>query len=324
MQRGSYARKSREGGANGRATWLAGAVVALFLSLWCGPAAAGGGAERLERNIRRIIDGRRATVGVAVGVDDELLLAVNDSVRFPLMSVFKVHVAVAALARMEREGIMPEEQTTVGRGWLREGTYSPLRDSLPGTFAVRISYRDLIRCTVSLSDNNTCDWLVEFAGGTERVDGFVRGLGIGDFEVVRTEHAMHERLESCYDNWSSPSSMVRLLRSVYSGEVLHGVWLEEFRRSMAATSTGADKLRAGVPAGVELGHKTGHSDRLADGVMIGDNDSGVFSLPDGRRCFVCVFIRDSAESDATNAAMTAEIAAAVYEFVASPRGGDSQ
>ena len=49
------------------------------------------------------------------------------------------------------------------------------------------------------------------------------------------------------------------------------------------------------------------SDRSPEGVKTGDNDAGVITLPDGRRCYLAVFIKDSAESDTVNAATIAGI-----------------
>ena len=63
-----------------------------------------------------------------------------------------------------------------------------------------------------------------------------------------------------------------------------------------------------------VAHKTGHSDRLPDGTMIGDADVGVIYMPDGRKCYVSVLIMDSKETDEVNAGVMAEIAGIVYRY----------
>ena len=58
--------------------------------------------------------------------------------------------------------------------------------------------------------------------------------------------------------------------------------------------------------------KTGSSDRLDDGTKIGDNDTGVIYLPNGKLCFLAIFIKDSRESDQTNTQIIADIARIIY------------
>lgn len=98
---------------------------------------------------------------------------------------------------------------------------------------------------------------------------------------------------------------------------------EAFLRSLlVSTETGADKLKAGLPARTVIGHKTGSSDRTADGIRIADNDAGYVLLPDGRSYCIAVFVTDSEEDDAANAAVIAAISAAVYDhFADDPNSG---
>ncbi len=126
---------------------------------------------------------------------------------------------------------------------------------------------------------------------------------------------MHEDIQRSYNNRSTPRSMVRTLRKVYDGDGLSAESVALLEQVMLATSTGSEKLKAGLPEGIRLGHKTGHSDRTVRGILIGDNDAGVVYLPDGRRYYITVFIRDSKESDETNASVIAAISKAVYDWV---------
>ena len=230
----------------------------------------------------RITHGKQATVGFAALLPGAAeTIASGDDDRYPMMSVFKLHVAVAALSKMEREKASLDEELIFPAEVLRPNTYSPLRDARADSSSLRITPRELLRYAISLSDNNACDLLIDLAGGTYAVDSCIRRAGIRDF-------------------------------AVRDGRIISGEYLDALLRAMLATETGADKLRAGIPAEVPLGHKTGSSDRTPEGAKIGDNDAGFFLLPDGRCCYLAVFIRDSREDDATNARMIARIAEAVY------------
>ena len=249
-------------------------VITSVLCICCMTAAAG---KDLRGDIEKVIAGRQATIGVAVMCGDTVI-TVNNSRKYPLMSVFKLHVAVTALRKMDAEGIPLDSTVLIRSEQLHENTYSPLRDRYPGQ-DIRISYRDIVGYTVSHSDNNTCDLLIGFTGGIDKVDSCIKSLGITDLNLTETEADMHEDIRNGYLNWSTPMSVVRLFEKIYSGEILspeHSAFLE---RILLECSSGQDKLKAGLPGDVPVAHKTGHSDRLPDGTMIGDADAGAIYMP---------------------------------------------
>lgn len=269
--------------------------------------------QHLPQEIERIIDGKQATVGVAILYDDSVYTVANDQA-YPIMSVFKLHVSMTALHKMAAEGIALDSMVCIPPEQMRPDTYSPLRDAYPDQ-SIRLSYRDIIRYTIVQSDNNTCDWLIDFVGGIQRCDAYVNSLGIEGLSLTQTEHDMHVDIMNSYRNWSTPLAVAQLLKKLYTEEVLmaeHRVFLEQ---ALLDCSTGMDKLRAGLPEGIRLAHKTGHSDRTPSGVQIGDADAGVVYLPQGDVCYLVVLIKDSAEPDSVNARMMADIAALVYRYL---------
>lgn len=76
----------------------------------------------LRQEIRNIVRDKKATVGVAVQTSDGRCFTLHNSRCYPLMSVFKFHVAVAVLQRMERESISPNSLITLDASWLPYGT----------------------------------------------------------------------------------------------------------------------------------------------------------------------------------------------------------
>ena len=80
---------------------------------------------------------------------------------------------------------------------------------------------------------------------------------------------------------------------------------------MIDTETGANKLKGMLPAQTMVGHKTGSSDRNADGMKTADNDAGLVILPDGRKYYIAAFVMDSYETD--NADIIARISRMVYD-----------
>ena len=124
---------------------------------------------------------------------------------------------------------------------------------------------------------------------------------------------MHADIPACYRNWAHPSSVVQLLQKILDGSLLNEEHTRFMRTTLVETSTGLNKIRAGLPPEIVLGHKTGSSGQLPNGLTIADNDASFFCLPDGRLCFLVVLVKDSRESETTNAALIARIARIVYD-----------
>lgn len=271
--------------------------------------------RRIEQAVRRIIRGKQATVGVAVLFGPDQVATVNNNRPYPTLSVFKYPVAWAALKKLEQQGIPPDTLLHLTPRHLRPGTYSPLRDQHPDGHA-RISFAEAVRYAISLSDNNVCDLLIDLAGGIDSVAACVARLGIAPFRLSETEHSMHAAIENCRNNWFTPLAMAQLLKKTYTENILGAPYMDVLKQAMLQTSTGPDKIKAGLPAHIAFGHKTGNSDRTAQGVKIADNDAGVIFLPNGTACYLVVFINDSKESDAANARIAADIGRAVYRILA--------
>lgn len=203
--------------------------------------------------IGKIIQDKQAEVGVAVLYKDKVYTLSNNK-KYPLMSVFKFHVAVTALKKMEKENIALDSMVYIEPKQMHANTYSPLRDKYPGQ-RIHISYSDIITYTVTHSDNNTCDWLIGFVGGIEEVDAYIKSIGINAQDLTETEASMHENIMRCYNNWSTPLAVVELLKKVYTEAILTDKYFRFLEKAMLDCSTGTDKLKAGLPTGVRFGHK---------------------------------------------------------------------
>lgn len=264
--------------------------------------------------VKSVTEGKKATVGVAVMTDDGKVQAVNDDVHFPLMSVFKYHIALATLHHLDENKLPMETELFIRPEDLKPNTYSPLRDKYPdGNF--KMSIADLLKYSVSLSDNNACDILLDYLGGPSVVDAYVKGLGFDGFSITVSEQKMGEKVNNEFLNWTTPSAVAKLFRTFFHRSLFAPEYKDFLEQALIETSTGMNKLRAGLPAEVVLGHKTGSSMRTEAGVRIADNDAGFVRLPEGKQYYISVFVMNSLEDDATNAAIIADISRKVYEVI---------
>lgn len=271
--------------------------------------------RNLEVQLRQAIEGKKAEIGIAVIIDGKDTVTVNNDIHYPLMSVFKFHQALALADFMGKEKQPLNTRLAISKCDLKQNTYSPLRDKYPGG-GIEMSVAELLEYTLQLSDNNACDILFRYQGGTEAVDNYIHSLGITDCVITATEDEMHQDISRCYQNWSTPLAAAELLELFRKKTLFADEYKEFIYQTMVECETGKDRLVAPLQnKGITIGHKTGTGDRNAKGQQIGCNDIGFVLLPDGHSYSIAVFVKDSGESDSENSKIIAEISRIVYEYV---------
>lgn len=268
--------------------------------------------EVLRNKIQKIIQGKDATVGVALIVDGKDTLTINNNFRYPTQSVYKFHLALAVLDYLNKNNLTLDHQLYVKKGDLLPNTHSPLRDDYPQG-EMYLSVADIIRYTVSKSDNNGCDILFRLVGGTAVVDRYIRGLGLSEFAIAATEEEMHGPWEVQYTNWSTPYTAAKALEIFRIQDILPQPFRDFLWDTLAGTITGGNKIKALLPEGTFVAHKTGSSFRNAEGLKAAENDIAIIQLPDGRYYSLVVFVADSMESNDVNCGIIAQISKAVYD-----------
>lgn len=271
--------------------------------------------NRLQQQIRQLIESKKAQVGVAVITNGQDTLTVNNDVQYPMMSVFKLHQALAVINYIEKQGLSLDTPVYIRKEQLHPNTYSPLRDKYPqGNISLPI--RELLTYTLQLSDNNACDILFEYTGGTEATDRYIRSLGINDFRICATEEDMHRDLNLCYQNWTSPLAAACLANKLIECQLFTLTNQDFIKETMLTCETGKDRIpKPFSGTSIRTGHKTGTGDRNEKGEMIGCNDVGFILLPDGTYYTLAVFVCNSSETDQTNAQIIADISETVFRFI---------
>ena len=255
---------------------------------------------QLETQLKEAIKGKKAEIGIAVIIDGKDTVTVNNDIHYPLMSVFKFHQALALADYMGKQKQSLETRLPIKKSDLKPDTYSPLRDKYPqgGT---EMSIADLLRYTLQQSDNNACDILFNYQGGPDAVNKYIHSLGIRECAIVGTETAMHEDLNLCYENWTTPLAAAELVEIFRKKPLFPKVYKDFIFQTMVECQTG--------------GHKTGTGDLNAKGQQIGCNDIGFVLLPGGRTYSIAVFVKDSEENNQANSKIIADISRIVYEYV---------
>lgn len=267
--------------------------------------------EALREELHQLLRPYRARVGIALCTDTGDTLTVNGAGAYPVMSVFKAPVAMAVLKRMEQKGVKLNQLVPMQQHDFKTGTYSPMRQRYAANTA-QLPLDTLLYYSVSLSDNNACDRLIAYAGGIDKVQSLVRKMHVNGWTLKATEDDMHRGTLRQADNTGTPLGVATLFHRIVKEPWIKTYYKDYLLRLLELSPTGADKLRAGLPQGVVMGHKTGSSDRLLDGRKLGDNDAGYVYLPNGGFYTLAVLVTDSYEDDATNAKLIASVSRLIY------------
>lgn len=251
-------------------------------------------------------------VGIAVtNLDTRDTFTLNNEPVYPMQSVFKFPIAMAILHLIDGGKLAPEQKIFIGKNKMVKNTYSPLRDSFPAG-NVEQTIAQLLQYSVSKSDNIACDLLIELAGGEAAVNDYIHSLGVQQISIVASEAKMHANWNTQYKNWCAPSALVQLLDIMNQGKALSKTSNDFLWKLMLETTTGKKRLKALLPAGTEVAHKTGLSD-TKDGLTAATNDVGIILLPNGQKLAVAVFVMNSKANEAVREATIAEVAKLAYD-----------
>ncbi|MGC2245780.1 MAG: class A beta-lactamase [Terriglobales bacterium] len=265
----------------------------------------------LQKQIREIAKEARGKVSVACSLPKSSLHCdLDPHAHPPMQSVFKFPLAVAVLHQVEMGKLNLDQPVRFRPEDRIQHAYSPLQDKYPEA-GVDVALRELLRMTVSLSDNVAADILLGIAHGPYAVRDYIASLGVVGFHLQDGERALHQDVSVQYRNWFEPAGAVQLLRRISDDSPLtpdHTELLLNWMEGSPQTS----RLKGDLPPGTRVAHKTGTSD-VDNGLAHATNDIGLVTLPDGRRLAIAVFVTDSVADDATRQKVIARIARAAYD-----------
>lgn len=268
----------------------------------------------LKVQIEQVLLNKNATVGVSVlSFERGPVLAINDQLHYPLQSVFKFHIALAVLDKVDRKELSLNQKILVKKSDLLPDTWSPLRDDYPDG-NVELPLSRIIEYTISQSDNNGCDLLLRLIGGAAYVNNYINKLGVKDFSIQVNEEDMHREWNIQFLNWTTPTSTIEVLRKFYAGNILSKESYDFLWKTMVETKTGENRIKGKLPEGAIVGHKTGTSGTNEEGITAAINDAGIIILPTGESVAISVFVSNSRESQEVNEGMIADISKLVWDW----------
>jgi beta-lactamase class A len=248
---------------------------------------------------------RGGALGVALlNTADGAWLRHRADERFPMCSTFKWVLAAFVLSKVQEGalrldaqvrytaadllGNSPAAQANVARGWM--------------------TIEEMCAATVSQSDNAAANLLFAQVGGPAALDDFTHAHGDSVTRFDRTEPELNQIAAGDERDTSTAAAMAATMQRLLltdsalnegSRQRLIG-WLEQ-------ATTGMHRLRAGLPAGWRIGHKTGTS---AQGAA---NDVAILWPPNGVPILVASFVLAPEVDDTVRDAAHAAVARTIVE-----------
>lgn len=281
----------------------------------------GGRAARLQATLTELARGDDGTIAVTVmHLPSGAVASVNGDKRLPMMSVFKLPLAIVTLADVDAGTRKMDDRIPITSDEIRSFV-SPVADAWKmGEKAPTLE--TILRTVIQDSDNTSGDKLVTMNGGGPAITARLRAMGIDGVDVAEEEIDIDARIEcagtprpkqgwsedamahcskagpparaaaakaetDASGNGATTNALVAMLAKLDRGDVLSPATRGWLMTTLQGTRTGPGRLRAGLPSGVSLAHKTGSGPTI-EGMAIATNDIGIISLPDGTRLAIAV------------------------------------
>ena len=258
--------------------------------------------------IEQRIGGR---VGVcALDVESGVVIGHRQRERFAMASTFKWLLAAAVLwnhqadpAVLDGQRIVFRERDLLGHAPAAREAMASSTQSLGGVRVAGMTLAKLCQAVVEVSDNTAANLLLDNIGGPGVLTVFLRASGDEFTRLDRFEPELNENAPGDERDTTTPEAMARIMaRLLATDDVLVKRSREVLLGWLRASSTGLDRLRAGLPAEWNAGDKTGTGGNGAH------NDVAIAFAPGRKPIVIASYFSESAAPNENKAAAHAEVA----------------
>jgi beta-lactamase class A len=225
-------------------------VLAALAAPFAGCALAAPRDDKFARAMTRIEAESGGRLGVAAfDTGRQIRLNYRGDERFPMCSTFKVLAVSSILARdpaLLAERIRYTKDDLV--------PYAPVTEK---HLADGMTNAELCAAAIELSDNAAANLLMKQVGGPAGVTAFARSLGDEMFRIDRWEPELNSAIPGDPRDTTTPVAMIRTLHKLALGDALAPAQRKLLVDWMLNSPTGAERIRAGVPADWKVADKTG-------------------------------------------------------------------
>jgi beta-lactamase class A/beta-lactamase class A VEB len=270
--------------------------------------------DSLRQKIQKVLSTKKATVGVSIIGNNDDSLSINGTMHFPMQSVFKFHIAIAVLSQIDKGIFSLDQKLKIEKKDILQDLHSPLRNKYPNGGNIAIS--EILKYTVSESDNAGCDILLRLIGGPKVVEEYFVKNNFKDVSIKINEEVQQKNWSRQFENWTTPKATNEVLLQFYNNKtkLLSKRSYDFLWKIMKETSTGKARIKGQLPVNTVLAHKTGSSGANKEGITAAVNDMGIVFLPNGNYFYISVFVTNSTENSDTNEKTIADISKITWDY----------
>jgi beta-lactamase class A len=228
---------------------------------------------------------------------------------FAMCSTFKLLLAAAVLKEVEQGREMLGRRLPVQASDLVQ--HSPVTEKLVGTDGASVA--QLCEATMIISDNAAANLLLPLIGGPDGLTRFVRTLGDNRTRLDRNEPNLNSAIPGDPRDTTTPIAMLHCMQRLLLGNALGEASREQLLAWLRGNLTGDNRLRAGLPAGWQVGDKTGTSDNGSNGTS---NDIAIIWPPGRAPLLLTCYLTESPLSSAARDGVHKAVATAVAQAIA--------
>ncbi|WP_018336725.1 class A beta-lactamase, subclass A2 [Butyricimonas synergistica] len=272
----------------------------------------------LTDTISKIVSGYPGEIGVAVIINNMDTVTVNNKSIYPMMSVFKLHQAIAVCNDFDRKGLSLDSLMCIKRDELDPRTWSPMmkEHSEP---VISLTVKDLLRYTLIQSDNNASNIMFKELVSVARTDSFIATLiPRTSFRIAYTEGEMSVDHDKAYSNYTSPLGAAMLMNRLFTDSLVSREKQCFMMNTLEECITGKDRIVAPLlgKEGITIAHKTGSGYINENGELAAHNDVAYIRLPNNVCYSLAVFVKDFKGNEAQASKAVACVSAIVYALLA--------
>lgn len=247
-----------------------------------------GYASSFEAQIGALANDSNGRIGVAaIDLTTGQTVAVLGDTPFPLASTSKIAIVATFLDGVDRGRYSLDASYPLMMPVKSKKFSTAVAPVRPGAL---MTGRALIERALIHSDNHATDALLAVIGGPSAVNRWIRSIGITGFRIDR-DIATLVRDDGEYNpaqmiderDSATPMAMAKLLAGLYQGRWLSASSRAFLIATMDRCVTGRYRLRAQLPDGASIAHKTGTLANVS-------SDVGIVRTPDGHVYVVAIYV----------------------------------
>lgn len=205
--------------------------------------------------------------------------------RFAYCSTFKLFLAACVLERAQRGAEKLDRQIPILKADMV--SHAPVTGPAVGA---SLTIEQLCRAVVEVSDNPAANILIRELGGLEAWQGWYRGIGDQVTRVDRWETQLNTAIQGDPRDTTTALQYVQNIEKVMTTSFLARSHLALLERWLLDSPTGAGRIKASVPAGYRVGHKTGTGPKGTH------NDIGIIRPPVGLPITIAIFMTGASDA----------------------------